>query len=132
MDDGSIQLCSRNIAVIYYLTKDWTAADGGLLIDLEAPGGPQTHVPKFNRYVRPTGLEYWPVWDSHAGCPRNGWLVMDNCSIQSVHLHMLAYLGKCAWSSKHVIEMFACLTVCVVFVAIHAVLFPSSYPAGMR
>lgn len=50
MDDGSIQLCSRNIAVIYYLTKDWSAADGGALIDLEAPGGPQTHIPQFNRY----------------------------------------------------------------------------------
>jgi Rps23 Pro-64 3,4-dihydroxylase Tpa1-like proline 4-hydroxylase len=49
MDDGSMQLCSRNIACIYYLTKDWTAADGGLLIDHEAPGGPQTHVPAFNR-----------------------------------------------------------------------------------
>jgi hypothetical protein len=49
MEDGSIQLCSRNIAVIYYLTKDWSAADGGLLIDHEAPAGPQTHVPKFNR-----------------------------------------------------------------------------------
>ena len=49
MEDGSIQLCSRNIACIYYLTKDWTAADGGLLIDHEAPGGPRTHVPAFNR-----------------------------------------------------------------------------------
>jgi Rps23 Pro-64 3,4-dihydroxylase Tpa1-like proline 4-hydroxylase len=52
MEDGSIQLCSRNIAVIYYLTKDWSAADGGLLIDHEAAGGPQTHVPKFNRCGR--------------------------------------------------------------------------------
>jgi Rps23 Pro-64 3,4-dihydroxylase Tpa1-like proline 4-hydroxylase len=50
MEDGSIQPCSRSIACIYYLTRDWTAADGGLLIDHEAPGGPQTHVPAFNRY----------------------------------------------------------------------------------
>jgi hypothetical protein len=50
MEDGSIQLCSRSIACIYYLTKDWTTADGGLLIDHEAPGGPQTHVPAFNKY----------------------------------------------------------------------------------
>lgn len=41
MDDGSVQLCSRSIACIYYLTKDWSENDGGQLLDLEAPGGPQ-------------------------------------------------------------------------------------------
>eukprot|EP00882_Tetradesmus_deserticola_P015103 GHRQ01016079.1.p1 GENE.GHRQ01016079.1~~GHRQ01016079.1.p1 ORF type:complete len:321 (+),score=104.82 GHRQ01016079.1:337-1299(+) len=51
MDDGSMQLCSRSIACIYYLTKGWSDADGGHLADLEAPGGPQQHLPAFNSMV---------------------------------------------------------------------------------
>jgi hypothetical protein len=39
MEDGSIQTCSRDIAVIYYLTQGWRAEEGGHLIDLEAPAG---------------------------------------------------------------------------------------------
>lgn len=41
MDDGSVELCSRRIACIYYLTKGWSDDDGGQLVDLEAQGGPQ-------------------------------------------------------------------------------------------
>jgi Rps23 Pro-64 3,4-dihydroxylase Tpa1-like proline 4-hydroxylase len=51
MDDGSTQLCSRNIACIYYLTRGWSEADGGHLVDLEAPGRPQQHLPAFNSVV---------------------------------------------------------------------------------
>eukprot|EP00879_Flechtneria_rotunda_P029966 GHRR01032441.1.p1 GENE.GHRR01032441.1~~GHRR01032441.1.p1 ORF type:complete len:181 (+),score=69.31 GHRR01032441.1:51-545(+) len=51
MDDGSIQLCSRTIACIYYLTKDWQAEYGGELVDLEAHGGPKVHVPQYNSVV---------------------------------------------------------------------------------
>lgn len=51
MDDGTVQLCSRNIACIYYLTKDWTAADGGQLVDLEAPEEPQQYLPSFNSLI---------------------------------------------------------------------------------
>lgn len=33
--DGKVKVqCSRDIAVIYYLTKDWSASYGGHLIDI--------------------------------------------------------------------------------------------------
>lgn len=68
MEDGSIQLCSRSIAVIYYLTKDWTAADGGLLIDHEVPGGPQTHIPKFNRWGMRIGTAFTTSLQRQTAC----------------------------------------------------------------
>lgn len=46
MDDGSIQLCSRTIACIYYLTKHWKQEDGGALVDHGAAGGPQVGHPE--------------------------------------------------------------------------------------
>jgi Rps23 Pro-64 3,4-dihydroxylase Tpa1-like proline 4-hydroxylase len=36
MDNGNIITCSREYALIYYLTKDWKKEYGGLLVDLEA------------------------------------------------------------------------------------------------
>jgi hypothetical protein len=48
MDDGSIQSCSRDIAVIYYLTKNWKEEYGGLLLDLE---GNKTYIPEYNSAV---------------------------------------------------------------------------------
>eukprot|EP00814_Leptocylindrus_danicus_P014891 CAMPEP_0116008584 /NCGR_PEP_ID=MMETSP0321-20121206/2940_1 /TAXON_ID=163516 /ORGANISM="Leptocylindrus danicus var. danicus, Strain B650" /LENGTH=199 /DNA_ID=CAMNT_0003477415 /DNA_START=252 /DNA_END=848 /DNA_ORIENTATION=- len=46
--DGT--LCSRDLAVIYYLTKDWKKEDGGILIDLH-DGKRKQYVPKFNSLV---------------------------------------------------------------------------------
>jgi hypothetical protein len=34
MDDGAVVKCSREIAVIYYLTRDWQASYGGALLDI--------------------------------------------------------------------------------------------------
>jgi hypothetical protein len=48
VQDGSVQLCSRSIAIIYYLTKDWDAGAGGLLVDLQEN---KKYVPKFNSLV---------------------------------------------------------------------------------
>eukprot|EP01134_Creolimax_fragrantissima_P000986 CFRG0986T1 len=42
------QIYSRDIAIIYYLTKDWTAADGGGLLDMVTN---KVHVPEFNSVV---------------------------------------------------------------------------------
>mmetsp|Transcript_17382 Transcript_17382/g.29791 ORF Transcript_17382/g.29791 Transcript_17382/m.29791 type:complete len:484 (+) Transcript_17382:80-1531(+) len=52
MEDGKIMLCSRDIACIFYLTQDWKAEYGGLLVDLESPeGSSTTYVPEFNSCI---------------------------------------------------------------------------------
>ncbi len=43
---------SRNIALIVYFTKDWRKEWGGLLVDLEAEGGPRTYVPQVHAFMR--------------------------------------------------------------------------------
>jgi hypothetical protein len=49
MDTGRTVVCSRSLALIYYLTKDWTTSHGGELVDLEAPpNAPRMYVPEFN------------------------------------------------------------------------------------
>jgi hypothetical protein len=48
LEDGGILECSRDIAVIYYLTKDWAAELGGALIDLQTT---KRYVPEFNSVI---------------------------------------------------------------------------------
>lgn len=48
LEDGKMVLCSRDIAVIYYLTEEWTREDGGLLLDLETG---KEYVPEFNSLI---------------------------------------------------------------------------------
>jgi hypothetical protein len=48
MDGGQLVTCSRDVAVIYYLTRDWAEDMGGVLLDLE---GGQAFVPQFNSAV---------------------------------------------------------------------------------
>ena len=40
--------CSRDIAIIYYLTKDWAASDGGVLVDIPSQ---RRYVPEFNSLI---------------------------------------------------------------------------------
>ena len=32
---GEICTCSRDVTVVYYLTKEWQESDGGVLVDLQ-------------------------------------------------------------------------------------------------
>eukprot|EP00919_Chromeraceae_sp_WS-2016_P015163 GHVR01035690.1.p1 GENE.GHVR01035690.1~~GHVR01035690.1.p1 ORF type:complete len:304 (+),score=65.47 GHVR01035690.1:80-991(+) len=48
MDDGTIVQCSRNITVVYYLTKNWDKSCGGEFVDVE---GGDSVVPEFNLAV---------------------------------------------------------------------------------
>jgi len=48
LDDGRMVECSREIAVIYYLTKDWTIELGGALVDLVST---KRYVPEFNSLI---------------------------------------------------------------------------------
>jgi 2OG-Fe(II) oxygenase superfamily len=41
-------LCSRDVAMVYYLTKDWTSANGGCFVDL---AGGEIVCPEFNTCI---------------------------------------------------------------------------------
>jgi Rps23 Pro-64 3,4-dihydroxylase Tpa1-like proline 4-hydroxylase len=58
MDDGRVVECSREVAVIYYLTKGWRSEWGGHLLDLE---GGTTVVPEFNSAIAFTIPRYHQV-----------------------------------------------------------------------
>jgi hypothetical protein len=48
MDDGSVLACRRDVAIIVYLSKNWTAAEGGILHDVQRD---EEHVPTFNTAI---------------------------------------------------------------------------------
>lgn len=48
MDDGTTLECSRDLAVIYYLTHDWCEDYGGTLVDVETGS---RYTPRFNSIV---------------------------------------------------------------------------------
>jgi len=78
MENGKIQLCSRSLAVIFYLTKNWTEEIGGALVDHEAEGGPKTYVPEFNSVVSFRIPRYHEVTPMHTERPRYtvfGWFL---------------------------------------------------------
>eukprot|EP00198_Chlamydomonas_reinhardtii_P002667 XP_001692003.1 predicted protein [Chlamydomonas reinhardtii] len=52
LDSGRIITTSRDLAVIYYLTKDWKEEYGGVLVDLE------------DTAAGPSGRRYVPQWNS--------------------------------------------------------------------
>lgn len=51
---GEVITCSRDVTLVYYLTKGWSKELGGCFVDLEAadaPGGRRIYVPQFNTAV---------------------------------------------------------------------------------
>jgi hypothetical protein len=75
-DDGRTVLCSRDIAVIFYLTPGWQSKFGGLLIDHSAGG--EVIVPEFNSLVAfrvPRLHEVRPKPTHAAHANSSGWRV---------------------------------------------------------
>ncbi|KAL4546160.1 hypothetical protein Ndes2526B_g05255 [Nannochloris sp. 'desiccata'] len=47
-DTGEVVLCSRDVTLVYHLTKDWTDEMGGALVDLETD---TKYIPEFNSAI---------------------------------------------------------------------------------
>eukprot|EP00890_Picochlorum_soloecismus_P001335 jgi/Picsp_1/2201/NSC_05665-R1_prolyl 4-hydroxylase alpha subunit len=75
MTTGEIVQCSRSIAIIFYLTKDWSREMGGLLIDCETG---DEFVPEFNSLVAfriPRFHVVTPVVPPHERYSIFGWIL---------------------------------------------------------
>lgn len=81
MIDGSRPVrASRKIALVYYLTKDWTSDMGGQFVDLHQ-GRRKEYVPKFNSLVAFTVPRLHSVKPVTTSRPRHsifGWLYVSN------------------------------------------------------
>ena len=75
MTTGEIVQCSRSVAIIYYLTKEWSREMGGLLIDCETG---DEYVPEFNSIVAfriPRFHIVTPVVPPHERYSIFGWIL---------------------------------------------------------
>jgi hypothetical protein len=76
MEDGSVVECSRAVAVVWYaVPRDWSAADGGALVDLEAGA---EHLPRHNALAAFRVPRWHAVAPVAGGRPRRsifGWFL---------------------------------------------------------
>jgi hypothetical protein len=76
MEDGSVVECSRAVAVVWYaVPRDWSAADGGALVDLETGA---EHLPRHNALAAFRVPRWHAVAPVASGRPRRsifGWFL---------------------------------------------------------
>jgi len=80
LEDGRVISCSRDIAVIVYLSPQWSKEQGGVLLDLEAkPGAQREFVPEFNSAIVfriPRWHEVTPVQSNSPRLTIFGWFLV--------------------------------------------------------
>ena len=82
VEDGSVVKCSRDVALIYYLTQDWKTEYGGVLVDV--PTG-RRFTPEFNSVVLFQVPRYHEVTAVKVERPRYsifGWFLKEGISYE--------------------------------------------------